>query len=297
MLRKGLIAVIFIFGAAAAHAGQMPYDIDGGAVIPERQVPPGMWMIDPAPNSYDRADPPPAEKKLPPWVRPLAESLAEIIKQFFKGTIADPTGQEHPNPFENEIDQYVKQIASSRFQFLLAGAGSLRALNGPFYFNDMQGGLGVAYSITDPNDPTALLAIRVCPLYGEIAYVRVGTGGQPFPDMPSRTMLGSSAGIDARVTLAQIFEPGARFYVRPLWAMDGDHDFGVSIYAAVYVNMRIDKVIGRKGLPEIRFRPKFTYFDRGQAQRDVLQWNGPGQPVLQMLQRFWEIKAELELKY
>jgi hypothetical protein len=296
MIWKGALAAVLVLRATAAWAGQ-PYEIDGGAFIPERQVPPGLWMLDTGPSSVERADPPPGEKKLPPWVRPLAESLAEIIKQFFKGMIADPTGQEHPNPFENEIDQYVKQIAKTHFQFLLAGAGSLRALNGPYYFNDMQGGLGVAYSFTDPNDPTALLAIRVCPLYGEIAYVRVGSGGQSLPDMPSRTMLGGSAGIDARVTLARIFEPGARFYVRPMWAMDGDHDFGVSIYAAVYVNMRIDKLIGRKGLPEIRFRPKFTYFDRGLAERDVLNWAGAGQPVLQMLQRFWELRGELEIKY
>src|SRR5262249_28843524 len=159
-------------------------------------------------NSYDRADAPPRKKELPPWVRPLAQSLAEIIKQFFGGLVADPTGQEHPNAFENEIDQYVKQLGKTRFQFLLQGAGTLRVLNGPFYYNTMQGGVGISYSFTDPNDPTYILALRVSPLYGEIAYVRVGAGAQPAPDMPTRAMLGSSAGLDAAVTIAKIFEPG-----------------------------------------------------------------------------------------
>jgi hypothetical protein len=161
----------------------------------------------------------------------------------------------------------------------------------------MQGGLGVAYSFTDPNDQTVLLALRVSPLYGEIAYVRVGAGAQSVADMPSRAMLGSSAGIDARVTLAKVFEPGARIYIRPEWAMDGDHDFGLSVYGAVYVNMRIDKMLDKKGVPQVRFRPKFTFFDRGNSQKDVLYWNGAAQPLLQLQQRFWEMRGELEIKY
>lgn len=243
--------------------------------------------------------------KLPEWAVGGLLTVREAIMYFMNGFIPDPNGIEKPNPIEWPIDQFLVRIrdahgAPTRFQVLGQGVANLKTLGRSYLYSEVQAGAGLQVDLIDPRNPDTMLALRLSPAYIEASWIRVtagsgptagGTGDQMIRGaeggLPSRVLAGSSAGFEAShrleiQDLPLILTPGARFYARPLWevgdlaAIGGTRDSGVSLYGSVYVKVDLTPLLQSQGARDLRMSltPAFAVFDRGQAIRDLVAWDG-----------------------
>lgn len=235
--------------------------------------------------------------QLPEWANLGLLTVREAMMYFMAGFIPDPNGQEKPNPIEWPIDQFAIRVRDAmdrqtRFQILAQGVANLKYLGGSYYYTEIQTGAGVHIDLIDPNNPNAMLALRISPAYFEAAWIRLGTGAGTqvgggtnalVPNsgaLPSRFFLGSSVGVEASGHVGA-FEPGARFYARPLWELGdeasvGKQDFGVSLYGSLYVRIGLNQLLGAASPSSVRMMitPTVAVFDRSTAIRDLTRWSG-----------------------
>lgn len=239
----------------------------------------------------------PTATGLPQWAKDLSQSVADVLKTFMSGLVPNPMGAEVPNPIERPVDQYVARL-NSRLGVVLQGVGNLKVLGGPFYFNDLNGGAGIQIDLvpqpTDGSTPDTVLALRLSPLYGEIALIRLDAGGgyKPIP-MPTQIFIGTSFGIEASKRIGN-FEPGARVYARPLWQVVNTDNSGVAVFGALFCRIFVKDLKTHPG-GKLYITPTFSYYDKGTGLSEIYDWRVIGlqrQPAA--LRKIWELTVGME---
>lgn len=206
----------------------------------------------------------------PGFLLPVMDMLGSVFRQFFSEFVPSHTGAANPNMFEKQVEEYVRRIGDSRFQLLLSGVGNLHFLGSRYYYQEFQGGAGIEFDFTAPDDPHHFLALRVSPLYGEIAWIRVERGFPDEPGMPTAITLGGSIGIEGRESIG-IVDAGARLYVRPGIEITGSHDWGTAASASFYLRFRLGELLQPK-LP-IFLTAAVDYQYRGGMNDSIYDWS------------------------
>ena len=249
--------------------------------------------------------PPYDQNSLPPAIRAANKGVAMALKEFLAGMMPDPDGNDWPNPDEYPIDQITAKLGDSKFRFLLQGVGNLKVLNGPILYNTIQGGAGIEYDLVSEGtdyEHRTLVALRISPLYAEMGVIRMSSGGQLTPNLPTDLFVGSSFGLEIYKRMG-IFQPGIRAYARPEVEVGGSGASGVSLYGSVYCLIHIKDIDWAPG-PDgakatLRLRPELSYFDRGAQQADLYAW-GKDQGVprtLEDIRHVYQGMLYLEIKY
>lgn len=312
---RGLLIVFCVVTSllgAPARADFVPVT-NNDTIFPNRIELPNAMTYDANSRQFLRYEmpttgtPPLARDRSNDWLFKANAVLVEAIRVFFKGLVPDQNGLEHPNPDEYSIDQFVKQLGESNFQFLMQGVGSLRLLGGPYLYNDLQGGIGIEYDFVGrpisgaPSDSPTILALRVSPLYGEIAIIRTAAGAAPVKGLPTLALLGASIGVEFSHKFG-LLEAGVRGYARPLWDISNEkRNFGVSLYSALYCRLKLAELRGFRDTAKtagLYLTPSISYFDRGAAQRRIYDTKLEGRsrdPGL--LREIWQALVQLEVYY
>lgn len=304
---RGLVATAILIVAISF----VPFGLSTSAFALPTTMPPGEHIFAPDPNdALSRVLVYAPEKyraqNLPPWMISTAETIASVIRQFLGNAVPSSTGLEHNNPNENVSNRFLKRLGDSNFQFMIEGVGNIKVLGGPYYYNELEGGVGVEYDFFRRDPKTGrgvMLALRVSPLYGEISKIQVSSAYHQAHGLPHRVFLGSAFGLAGTYDIGR-FRPGFRIYGRPEWDIsDTKRENGLSYSAAIYCRIRLSDF--SKFTPgthsALYIRPVISYYDRGAEQRDIYQWGSNGVPGLKRtaasLRKLWQGMIWLEVSY
>lgn len=305
-MRRGLVLILAALLAQPASARSTRAEHGDSRIFsPDREV-----VLPDVKANFDHLPPPPPPRlhseETMDWLVKANAVLAEIVMVLLSGFIPDRNGVERPLADENPLDQYVKRIGESNFQFVMQGVGNLKLLGGPYLYNELQGGVGIEYDFfrPEPNGEGTLIGIRVSPLYGEFVTIRLAAGAaRVAEELPTRYFLGSAAGVELGHRRGRL-EPGFRAYAKALHEMNGAKDNGVSYEGALYCKIHLIKppadLLDPKGY-SMYLKPTLNFYDRGGMKQDLYNWRPADNTVIDRgvgdIRRFWEALLYLEGRF
>lgn len=227
------------------------------------------------------------------WFGSAERPIADAISVLFNVFKTDPHQEDHPNPDENPVGAFTARIGSSKFKVFALGAANLKMIGGPFLYQEIQGGVGIEYDFveTGPGPGATLIALRVSPLYGEIALAKTLAEYAPIPGLPNESFLGSAVGVEIAKRYGEV-ELGARAYANELFELGQANANGLSFYAAAYARIRLAGADRDEKTGALRtsyyLRPTLNFYDRGPEKSDFY--------ALGLQERLWEALVYFEVK-
>jgi hypothetical protein len=224
----------------------------------------------------------------------LAEAL-EIISQTIRKLLGlSPNAPLFPDdlgniqfdgtqtPFLTRLDALLIQIRSSRYHIALDGMSDLEWLGAHLYLNELQGSAGLQIDLLDPRQPHAKLAIRLSPLFIDIAWVQdrvSGTLENPdfsgfTPPPPPRVNIGTQLGLFFEYLFPNRMVAGIHAVARP--SLDVTHWNGqISIETAEAIFLRIPLqsllLSNQPGLAGLELELRFAHLRRDHTLIDMIR--------------------------
>jgi hypothetical protein len=213
---------------------------------------------------------------IPELISPVMGALGEIFRQIQALSGFEPSqgGAGEPGAFERTADVLAERLGDSRFSITVEGVGNLRFAGARYFYNEVQGGVGVQYDFLDPTDESAKIALRLSPVHGELAWIRVRQGETPDPTQPMVALLGPALGLDAWKAWGP-YRAGLEVRLRAETEISGTGATGMSTYGAVYFRARLDELFpALRGDGKLWIGARLSVADRGDAQGAIYGWPG-----------------------
>jgi hypothetical protein len=215
-------------------------------------------------------------------LQPLANALSSLLRDLLYSPIMRPTGGEvprgDPRPVGNPRDVLVHRFGDGPFSVSVEGFGALYAVGGPYYLQDLQGGVTVQYDFRIGDRHGPVVAIRLSPLYAEVAYLRAGVpenynsfNYSHYGNLPFQSLFGVSGGIQVAQDLGPMGrewgQTGVRAFVRPLWNLDQvgtpEERIDFQAYAAVFTRIDLGRFLRADTGGALTLDAALEFVDRG----------------------------------
>ena len=240
---------------------------------------------------------PPSQTPVLNGIETIFEALNELMKyqvglraEFpYPDNFEDFAWHDKESPFLPAMEALYYRLGDSRFQLALEAHTGMQWLGSAILFSEAQGAIGIQIDLVDPNHPAWLLAVRISPVFVELAWIdSIGLYGSlpearqnPWKKIELGHM--SSLGAAIHLLFEHVFEPGVtaglRVALRP-GAQVGNWDRGIGLETAeaLFLRAPLGLVLGMghksgDGVPKdsyLEAELRFSLLHRGANFRDLL---------------------------